>query len=226
MSENQTKARIGFDIGGTFTDVVLEHGDELYTLKLLTQLEAPENGVREGVSRVLDQASLTCEDVGLVIHGTTLATNALIERKGARTAMITTEGFRDTIEMGTESRFDQYDIFLDKPKPLVPRRWRYPVPQRHDAQGREIMPLDEDTVRSIFPKLQEEKIESLAVCLLHAFVNPEHEQRIQALIQDEFPKLRISLSSKVSPEMREYERFAPLPQMPTSSLSFLPISSV
>ena len=208
MSENQTKARIGVDIGGTFTDVVLEHGDELYTLKLLTQLEAPENGVREGVSRVLDQASLTYEDVGLVIHGTTLATNALIERKGARTAMITTEGFRDTIEMGTESRFDQYDIFLDKPKPLVPRRWRYPVPQRHDAQGREIMPLDEDTVRSIFPKLQEEKIESLAVCLLHAFVNPEHEQRIQALIQDEFPKLRISLSSEVSPEMREYERFS------------------
>ena len=208
MSENQTKARIGVDIGGTFTDVVLEHGDELYTLKLLTQLEAPENGVREGVSRVLDQASLTYEDVGLVIHGTTLATNALIERKGARTAMITTEGFRDTIEMGTESRFDQYDIFLDKPKPLVPRRWRYPVPQRHDAQGREIMPLDEDTVRSIFPKLQEEKIESLAVCLLHAFVNPEHEQRIQALIEDEFPKLRISLSSEVSPEMREYERFS------------------
>ena len=109
--------RIGIDIGGTFTDVVLEHGDELYTLKLLTQLEAPENGVREGVSRVLDQASLTYEDVGLVIHGTTLATNALIERKGARTAMITTEGFRDTIEMGTESRFDQSDIFLDKPKP-------------------------------------------------------------------------------------------------------------
>ena len=113
MSENQTKARIGVDIGGTFTDVVLEHGDELYTLKLLTHLEAPENGVREGVSRVLDQASLTYEDVGLVIHGTTLATNALIERKGALTAMITTEGFRDTIEMGTESRFDQYDIFLD-----------------------------------------------------------------------------------------------------------------
>ena len=124
------KAWIGVDIGGTFTDVVLEHRDELYTLKLLTQLEAPENGVREGVSRVLDQASLTYDDVGLVIHGTTLATNALIERKGARTAMITTEGFRDTIEMGTESRFDQYDIFLDKPKPLVPRRWRYPVPQR------------------------------------------------------------------------------------------------
>ena len=98
MSENQTKARIGVDIGGTFTDVVLEHGDELYTLKLLTQLEAPENGVREGVSKVLDQASLTYEDVGLVIHGTTLATNSLIERKGARTAMITTEGFRDTID--------------------------------------------------------------------------------------------------------------------------------
>ena len=150
---------------------------------------------------MLDQASLTYEDVGLVIHGTTLATNALIERKGARTAMITTEGFRDTIEMGTESRFDQYYIFLDKPKPLVPRRWRYPVSQRHDAQGREIMPLDEDAVRSIFPKLQEEKIESLAVCLLHAFVNPEHEQRIQALIEEEFQKLRVSLSSEVSPEM-------------------------
>ena len=107
MSQNQSKARIGVDIGGTFTDVVLEHGDELYTLKLLTQLKAPENGVREGVSRVLEKASLPYDDVGLVIHGTTLATNALIERKGARTAMITTEGFRDTIEMGTESRFDQ-----------------------------------------------------------------------------------------------------------------------
>ena len=106
--------RIGVDIGGTFTDVVLEKQNELLTLKLLTQLEAPENGVREGIRRVLEQASTRFEDVDLVIHGTTLATNAIIERKGARTAMITTEGFRDTIEMGTESRFDQYDIFLEK----------------------------------------------------------------------------------------------------------------
>ena len=129
-------------MGGTFTDVVLKHGDELYTLKLLTQLEAPKNGVREEVSRLMEHASLTYDDVELVIHGTTLATNALNDRKGARTAMIKTEGFQDTIEMGTESRSNQYDIFLDKPKPLVPRRWRYPVPQRHNAQGHEIMPLD------------------------------------------------------------------------------------
>ena len=128
MSENQTKARIGVDIGGTFTDVVLEHGDEIYTLKLLTQLDAPENGVRKGVSSVLDQASLTYDDVGLVIHGTTLATNALIERKGARTAMITTEGFRDTIEMGTEAVLINTTSFSTNPSPLFHADGGIPFP--------------------------------------------------------------------------------------------------
>jgi|TARA_B100000959_G_scaffold239688_1_gene260484 N-methylhydantoinase A len=208
LKNQESKIRIGVDIGGTFTDVVLEKENELYSLKLLTQLEAPEIGVREGIRRVLEQASTRFEDVDLVIHGTTLATNAIIERKGARTAMITTEGFRDTIEMGTESRFDQYDIFLEKPRPLIPRRWRYTVAQRHDAQGREILPLDETSLLSILPKLREEKIESLAICLLHAFINPEHEKRILALIREEFLHMRISLSSEVSPEMREYERFS------------------
>ena len=148
------------------------------------------------------------EDVALVIHGTTLATNALIERKGARTALVTTEGFRDSIEMGTESRFEQYDIDMEKPVPLVPRRWRFPVPERLDASGEPILPLDEATVEATAARLAAEGIESAAIGLLHSYVNPAHERRVREILREALPDLAITLSAEVAPEMREYERFS------------------
>ena len=202
------KARIGADIGGTFTDVVLEIAGVPHGVKVLTRHDAPEEGVLEGVREVLGMANCRAEDVGLVIHGTTLATNALIERKGACTALITTQGFRDTLEMGTESRFEQYDLFLKKPEPLIPRHLRFPVPERLDAQGEVLLPLDEQAVEALIPELQRKGVESVAVGLLHSFVNPRHERRIHEILQHCLPELRISLSSEVSPEMREYERFS------------------
>src|SRR5262249_23976313 len=130
-----TQARIGVDIGGTFTDVVLEHGARRHSIKVLTTTGQPERAVLDGVNAVVREAGLKPGDVGLVIHGTTLITNALIERKGAKTALVTTEGFRDVLEMGTESRFEQYDLAIEKPKPLVPRRLRFAVPERVSVAG-------------------------------------------------------------------------------------------
>lgn len=202
------KVRIGADIGGTFTDVVLEVEGQQYAVKVLTQQDVPEAGVLAGIREVLNLSGHTPNDVSLVIHGTTLATNALIERKGARTALITTQGFRDTLEMGTESRFEQYDLFLKKPEPLVPRHLRFPVPERLDARGEVLLPLDEQAVEALIPDLQRKELESLAIGLLHSFVNPRHERRIRDLLHDHLPDLRVSLSSEVSPEMREYERFS------------------
>ena len=138
--------RIAIDIGGTFTDVVLEQDRRQWTAKVLTTPRAPEEGVLTGILAALDRASVAPADIGIVIHGTTLATNALIERKGARTALLTTAGFRDTIELGTESRFEQYDVNLEKPPPLVPRNWRLPVAERTAADGEILRPLEERSV--------------------------------------------------------------------------------
>jgi len=140
------KARLGVDIGGTFTDVALErpgeHGGRRFSAKVLTTASAPERGVVQAIAVVLEAARLAPDDVGIIIHGTTLATNALIERKGARTALITTEGFRDTVEIRHENRFEQYDVNIDLPPPLVPRRWRWGVKERVNAQGGVVTPLD------------------------------------------------------------------------------------
>ena len=200
--------RIGVDIGGTFTDIVLERGPERITAKVLTTPDAPEEGVRQALAQAMESNAVAPEDVALVIHGTTLATNALIERKGARTALVTTEGFRDSIEMGTESRFEQYDIDMEKPVPLVPRRWRFPVPERLDASGEPILPLDEAAVEAIAARLAAEGIESAAIGLLHSYVNPTHERRVREILREALPDLAITLSAEVAPEMREYERFS------------------
>ena len=200
--------RIGVDIGGTFTDIVLERGPERITAKVLTTPDAPEEGVRQALAQAMESNAVAPEDVALVIHGTTLATNALIERKGARTALVTTEGFRDSIEMGTESRFEQYDIDMEKPVPLVPRRWRFPVPERLDASGKPILPLDEAAVEAIAERLAAEGIESAAIGLLHSYVNPTHERRVREILREALPDLAITLSAEVAPEMREYERFS------------------
>jgi len=201
------KARLAIDVGGTFTDVVLDRNGQQWTTKVLTTHDAPEKGVIGGVEAALNGAGVRPDDVDFIIHGTTLATNALIERKGARTALLTTEGFRDTIELGTESRFDQYDVNLVKQAPLVPRNWRIPIVERVAADGEILCPLDEASALDAITRLRTESIESVAVAFLHSYVQPVHEQRVRALLHDRLPDVLVSLSSEVSPEMREYERF-------------------
>ncbi|WP_424135074.1 hydantoinase/oxoprolinase family protein [Roseomonas chloroacetimidivorans] len=206
-------ARLAADIGGTFTDLALEQADEgggvrRWTAKVLTTPAAPEKGVLEGIRTVLAKAGMGPADIAIFIHGTTLATNAVIERKGAKTALLTTEGFRDVLALGNESRYDQYDLNITLPQPLVPRRWRLPVPERLDNEGKVLLPLDEGAVREAVAFMRGEAIESLAIGFLHAFVNPAHERRAAAIVRDLWPELPISLSSEVSPEMREWERFS------------------
>ncbi len=162
----------------------------------------------QGVRTVLEQAGIGAAELGMVIHGTTLATNAVIERKGARTALLTTEGFRDVLAMGNESRYDQYDLNIVLPEPLVPRHLRLPVPERLDNTGAVLRPLDEQAVRALIPALQNEQVESIAVGFLHAFVNPAHELRVRDILAEAMPEIPVSLSSEVSPEMREWERFS------------------
>src|ERR1700724_658678 len=145
--------RLGVDIGGTFTDVALEARGRRYSAKILTTPEAPERAVLDAINTVLREAVLAPVDMSIIIHGTTLATNAIIERKGAKTALLTTEGFRDTIEIRHENRFEQYDVNIDLPPPLVPRRLRFPVRERIDAQGRVLVPLDEAGVSSLTDRL-------------------------------------------------------------------------
>jgi len=201
-------ARLAVDIGGTFTDLALEQDGRRTTIKVLTTPAAPEQGVMAGVRDILRTSGVAAADIGIVIHGTTLATNAVIERKGARTALVTTEGFRDVIAMGNESRYDQYDLNITLPEPLVPRHLRLPVPERLDNEGNVLLPLDIAAVRALVPLLQREEVESIAVGLLHAFVNPTHERRVRDVLTEALPDIPVSLSSEVSPEMREWERFS------------------
>jgi len=136
-------ARLAVDIGGTFTDLVLALPDRSLSTKVLTTHDAPERAVLEGTAAILAQAGITAADLALVIHGTTLATNALIERKGARTALVTTEGFRDSLEIAYEHRFEQYDLYMERPEPLVPRPLRFEVPERVAADGTVLLAMDE-----------------------------------------------------------------------------------
>ena len=205
---SESTARLAIDIGGTFTDVALEVGGRLVTTKVLTTSAAPERGVLQGVHKVLDIASVPPSAVRLVIHGTTLATNAIIERKGARTALIVTEGHRDALEMAHENRFEQYDIGVDRPPPLVPRHLRLPVRERVDRHGGVLVPLDEDSVRSLLPVLDAHGVEAVAVGLIHGYANPAHEQRIGEIVSRERPGLSVTLASDVCPEVREYERLS------------------
>jgi N-methylhydantoinase A len=200
--------RLAVDIGGTFTDVVVEWPGGRATTKVLTTADAPELGVFDGMSIVMKDAGLEPGDVDILVHGTTLATNAIIERKGAITALITTEGFRDTIDIGYESRYDQYDIYIDKPEPLVPRRQRMTVPERLNARGEILIPLDEEAVITLFPQLKRLGVTSVAVGFLHSHTNPAHEERVRDLLNAANPDLYVTLSSEVCPEIREYERLS------------------
>ena len=200
-------ARLGVDIGGTFTDVVLESEAGRFSTKVLTTYAAPEDAIVEGMHRVCGKAGIDAGGIAQIIHGTTLATNALIERRGAKTALITTKGFRDVIEMRTESRFEQYDLNLVLPDPLLPRNRRYVVEERMDARGDVLVPLDRAEVEALVDDLAEAGYESIAVGLLHAYANDAHERLIAEVLTERMPGAMISLSSQVSPQMREYERF-------------------
>ena len=203
------RARLAVDIGGTFTDVVLETpGGRRVTTKLLTTYAHPGEAVLEGIAEVLRQSGIEPAQVGLIIHGTTLATNALIERSGAVTALLTTEGHRDALEMAHENRFEQYDVMIDRPQPLVPRWLRLPVHERLDRDGRVLLPLDEASLEAALPVLDAHDVESVAVGYLHAFVNPEHEQRTAEWLAQRRPGLSLTLASEVCPEIREFERLS------------------
>ena len=207
MADARASLRLAVDIGGTFTDIVLDADGQRTIAKVLTTPSAPEEGVIEGVESALRQAGLAASCLSLVLHGTTLATNAIIERKGAATAFVTTEGFRDVLEIGYESRFDQYDIMIEKPAPLVPRKLRLPVSERTDLAGRVLKPLDEVMVEALVPELQSGGIESVAIGYMHAYANPDHENRTRDLLAARLPNLSYSISAEVCPEIREYERF-------------------
>jgi N-methylhydantoinase A len=200
------EVRLAVDIGGTFTDIVLDVGQNRRTRKVLTTSTRPEQAVLDGMPLILADAGARIGDIDVFIHGTTLATNAIIERRGAKTALIATEGFRDVLDIGTESRYDQYDLAIDKPKPLVPRSLRFTVPERVDAHGGVRLPLDEAAVRALVPKLRAQKVESVAFAFLHAYANPAHERQAASILQAEMPHIQVTLSSAVCPEIREYER--------------------
>lgn len=203
--------RIGADVGGTFTDVVLEADGNLYSTKVLTTYEAPEQGILDGIGRVTVEAGADLADLDTFIHGTTLATNALIERTGARIALVTTDGFRDTIEMRTESRFEQYDLNLVLPAPLVERKDRHVVRERIGADGTVLRPFDEEEAQELVDRLarrpSNEAYESIAIGFIHAYVDGSHERRFRDLIRERMPDVAVSISSEVSPQMREFERF-------------------
>jgi N-methylhydantoinase A len=200
--------RLAVDIGGTFTDVVLAGDAGLTTTKVLTTYDDPANGVLAGVDEVLTMARVKPDEVGLVIHGTTLATNALIERRGAKTGLITTRGHRDVIEMAFENRFEQYDVNIDRPIPLVPRHWRIGIEERIASDGAVLVDLSEEQLLDGVRALVHEGVESLGIGFLHSYRNAIHERRAAELIRDEFPHLSLTLSCDVCPEIREYERFS------------------
>ena len=198
--------RMGVDIGGTFTDVAISMRESYVSAKLPTTADDPVRGVREAMRDALARADLESGDVETVIHGTTLATNAIIEKKGAVTGVITTEGFRDILEIAYERRYDQYDIYLEKPDLLVPRERCLTVPERIDADGEVWRALDEAAVVPLLERLERLGAESLAIGLLHSYANPAHEQRLRELISARRPDLPISLSCEVCPEIREFDR--------------------
>lgn len=203
------RARLAADIGGTFTDIVLEDGGKRWSCKVLTTTQAPELGVIEGIGLVLEQSGHRPGDIAVFIHGTTLATNALIERKGAKTAFVTTQGFRDIVEQGYEKRFDHYDLMIGRPAPLAPRILRFEVKERLAADGAVLTPLDESAIAPLARQIAAAGVGAVAVGFLHAYAHDRHERRVRDLLRQHLPAgVTICISSEVAPEIREYERFS------------------
>jgi N-methylhydantoinase A len=207
-STNPSRPRLSSDIGGTFTDIVLEHGTRRWSRKVLTTHRAPAEALLEGIVATLADARIAAAEIGSFVHGTTLATNAILERRGARTAFVTTEGFRDVLEIGDEGRFDPADLRLVKSPPLIPRELRHTVRERVAATGEELLPLDETGLSRIADRLVLDEVQSLAIGFLHAYANPDHERRARDILQRLCPAVSISLSSDICPEIREYERIS------------------
>ncbi len=200
--------RLGIDVGGTFTDAVLlsEKTGELHIAKVPSTPEDPSVGFITALTRVVEKTNLDPESIAYLVHGTTVATNALIEAKTPKTAFITTAGFGDMLEIARQVRPSLYDVHFTKPRPLVPRNLAFEVQERLDAGGHVLIPLDADSVIEIARQLQEEAVRSVAVCLLHSYLNPDHERRVRDILLDHIPGLVVSLSSDVLPEFREYFR--------------------
>ncbi|MDE0221649.1 MAG: hydantoinase/oxoprolinase family protein [Spirochaetaceae bacterium] len=208
MAEPPRRYRVAVDIGGTFTDLLIldEERQRCHVGKVLTTVPDPSAGVLQGIAALLETSGVAPAGIGGVIHGTTLVTNALIERRGARTALLTTAGFRDALEIGTEGRYDIYDLGLVKPAPLVERRLRFEVPERMNAAGTPLRTLDPEVLEPICDALQAEGIEAVAVCYLHAYANPAHEVATAELLRERLPSLPVTLSHRVAPALREYQR--------------------
>ena len=202
------KLRIGADIGGTFTDLILidESGGLFQVGKVLTTPDQPDQAVLEGVGMVMSHTGAGPEAVSHLIHGTTLFTNALIERKGARTALVTTRGFKDAIEIAREHRYDMYDLYMQRPRPLARRRLRFELNERILVDGSVRTPLDESEVRQLAGHLRDQKIEAVGICLIHSYVNDAHEKEAGRILAEELPGVAITMSSELVPEIREYER--------------------
>ncbi len=199
--------RVGIDIGGTFTDMLLIGDDGAAVIgKTLTTPGDPSLAVENALRPALENGAIKAGERGTLIHGTTLVTNALIERKGALTALLTTAGFRDAVEIGREHRYELYDLNLDLPKPLVPRHLRFDVPERVAADGSVLAALDEDFVRRLVRELRDKGIKAIGVCYLNSFRNPAHERRTAEIIAAVAPQIRVSLSSEVVAEIREFQR--------------------
>lgn len=206
MSAGIPSARVGADVGGTFTDIILEKGDGTFAfIKVLSTPPNYDRAVVAGISTLCTEAEL---DITEVVHGTTLATNAVIERKGARTALVTTAGFRDVLELRRVRMPHLYDLFWDKPAPLVERHLRFEVGERMSAAGEVLTALDDDEVRQLAERLRHLDLGAIAVCFLHAHRHPKHEERVGAILRRELPGVAISLSSEVIREQQEYERSA------------------
>ena len=200
--------RLGCDIGGTFTDFVLVNNTtgEFHTNKCLTTPSDPSDAIEQGIRELNEKLPGFLDQVEEIIHGTTLVINAIIERKGARTALITTKGFRDVLELGREKRYDAYDIFSEYPEPIVPRPDRVEIDERIMADGRVLKAVDEKEACAVLEKLKKDGIQSIAVCFLNSYENPANERRMKEIIEREAPDLFLSTSIEVLPEIKEYER--------------------
>jgi N-methylhydantoinase A len=200
--------RLGIDIGGTFTDATLidEGSGDIKIAKVLSTPADPSEGFAHSTQRILTEAGVAGGAIEYIVHATTVATNAIIEGKAARTALITTEGFRDILEIARSTRPSLYDLRFVKPRPLVPRHLCFEIRERLDAHGRVLTPLDEASVRRLAAKIRAENVEAVAICLLHSYLNPDHELEVERIIREELPDAMISASANVCPEFREYLR--------------------
>ncbi len=198
---------LGVDVGGTFTDFIgVDDDGRVYVHKQLTTPADPSESVLSGTSAIADRGALALDELERIVHGTTLVANSIVERRGARTALITTTGFRDAVEIGREARYDLYDLQLERPEPLTPRSLRFEVAERIRADGSVLEPLTDDAATAIAKTLRDTGVESVAIALINAYANPKHERMLAEVLARELPDVDITLSSTVAPEWREYER--------------------